>query len=128
MSNQHDDPMHTRLAGTFAHPAVPFVAAVLSRLPELLRDTPRPARWGRLAVAVALVITHVVWAPIALWRTTSLSEYRWAKLRLPETQDLAGKAIVVVNGPANADGRPLTGPPASDAPSWTPLSRPNCGG
>ena len=78
-----------------------LLALFLSRLPELLRDTPRPARWGRLAVAVALVITHVVVAPIALWRTTSLSEYRWAKLRLPETQDLAGKTIVVVNGPAN---------------------------
>ena len=30
MSNQHDDPMPTRLAGTFAHPAVPFVAAALA--------------------------------------------------------------------------------------------------
>jgi hypothetical protein len=98
------------LCATFAHSrnlllvgigGMGLLALFLSRLPELLRGSAPVARWGRGGIGAVLVITHAIVAPVMLWRTTSLREYDAWHVHLPDADDLTGKTVVVVNGPAN---------------------------
>ena len=98
------------LCATFAHSrnlllvgvgGMGLLAMFLYRLPDLLRNEPRVTRWGRIAVAAALVATHLVIAPIRLWQVTSFRESWPLRVHLPEALELNGKTIVIVNGPAN---------------------------